>query len=288
MIKNWNDVVNPVTKDWVTKIRQSEENFDKKARKNSRYLRKAYLKFHRFLFKHYFSNELCRKYPLLSHIRHEWANIVNIPVGYSISKFKKKGSNDILEQIIQQVRLTSQLFEAWEKFGNNSKQSLLDIFQKVIGFAQTTNTHKIIVLGEELLSKIESIQVGHKAANFIFFSTLLENAQKYSPEGSTITVEVSENCYPAAISDEGQLLERGYIKYYFSVSDEGIGIPLEDQELIFRKGQRGSNVGNITGTGFGLFLIYGLCNWEITITSPLYPKAEKYKGTKIKIKLYDW
>lgn len=68
---------------------------------------------------------------------------------------------------------------------------------------------------------------------------LLSNAIKYSPAGSEIQFEV------AAPNDELQI----------RVSDEGIGIPVEDQERLFEIFHRGSNTGRIGGTGLGLPIV---------------------------------
>lgn len=38
----------------------------------------------------------------------------------------------------------------------------------------------------------------------------------------------------------------------FSITDQGIGIPIADQEHLFQSFGRGSNVGTIPGTGLGL------------------------------------
>lgn len=69
---------------------------------------------------------------------------------------------------------------------------------------------------------------------------LLVNAIKYSPGGGEITVEVSQQrmgeCDAARIS----------------VRDRGIGIPAEDLPRVFERFRRGSNVGEVTGTGIGL------------------------------------
>ncbi len=68
---------------------------------------------------------------------------------------------------------------------------------------------------------------------------LLNNALKYSPPQTTVTLEVAER-------DEFVV---------FSVIDEGIGIPLEEQEHIFTTFYRASNVRDIAGTGLGLPLV---------------------------------
>lgn len=69
---------------------------------------------------------------------------------------------------------------------------------------------------------------------------LLENAVKYSSEGTTIRMTITE-------ADE---------TFTVSVQDEGIGIAPDDLEDIFEMFQRGSNVDSIRGTGIGLGLAY--------------------------------
>lgn len=72
-------------------------------------------------------------------------------------------------------------------------------------------------------------------------SNLLSNAIKYSPEGGTIRV--------SGRADEDWV--------YVAVSDEGIGIPKEEQELIFDRFYRvESSLSRRTqGAGLGLFLV---------------------------------
>jgi signal transduction histidine kinase len=71
------------------------------------------------------------------------------------------------------------------------------------------------------------------------FSNLLSNAIKYSPAGGTINFELS--------CQQGEAI--------FEVKDEGIGIPLEDQQGLFESFHRASNVGEIPGTGLGLAIV---------------------------------
>jgi signal transduction histidine kinase len=68
---------------------------------------------------------------------------------------------------------------------------------------------------------------------------LLSNAIKFSPEGSVTNVKSEVN---------GELL-------LLTVTDQGIGIPQEDHEHLFERFFRGSNAGNIQGTGLGLHIV---------------------------------
>jgi PAS domain S-box-containing protein len=68
---------------------------------------------------------------------------------------------------------------------------------------------------------------------------LLSNAIKYSPEEKTITIR-SE-------------IKNAQVR--ISVSDQGIGIPEEDQKDLFRMFHRARNSANIQGTGLGLNIV---------------------------------
>jgi PAS domain S-box-containing protein len=73
-------------------------------------------------------------------------------------------------------------------------------------------------------------------------SNLIDNAVKFSPGGGTVTVSGQRR--PGAI----ELL----------VADEGVGIPEQERERIFRKFFRGSSAVLSGGTGLGLFITRGL------------------------------
>lgn len=70
-------------------------------------------------------------------------------------------------------------------------------------------------------------------------TNLVTNAVKYSPEGKRITLRTA--------------IANGRLR--ITTSDEGIGIPLEDQQHLFDRFFRGSNATTIQGTGLGLNLV---------------------------------
>jgi two-component system, OmpR family, sensor histidine kinase KdpD len=65
---------------------------------------------------------------------------------------------------------------------------------------------------------------------------LLENAAKYTPSGTTITIS-------AAARDD---------KIWLVVADDGPGLPPGDAECVFRRFERGRSDDNIVGVGLGL------------------------------------
>jgi signal transduction histidine kinase len=68
---------------------------------------------------------------------------------------------------------------------------------------------------------------------------LLSNAIKFSSENSVIELHTEQRERSVSIS----------------VRDHGIGIPQEDQEHLFKRFFRSSNVTNIQGTGLGLHIV---------------------------------
>lgn len=71
-------------------------------------------------------------------------------------------------------------------------------------------------------------------------TNLLQNAIKYSPGGSTISVILREQAQEAILT----------------VQDQGIGVPAGDRDRIFGRLQRGSNVGKVApGLGAGLYIV---------------------------------
>ncbi len=77
-------------------------------------------------------------------------------------------------------------------------------------------------------------------------ANLLDNAIKFSPAGTKVTVSARP------------MKERGTVE--FEVADEGVGIPHAEQQLIFSKFYRRSDLvlQEGTGAGLGLFIAQGL------------------------------
>ncbi len=85
-------------------------------------------------------------------------------------------------------------------------------------------------------------------------TNLISNALKYSPDGGKVQVRLT--------CEDNHVI--------FQVQDEGIGIPIEDQQKLFESFARASNVGAIAGTGLGLSIVKKCVNLhggQITVES---------------------
>ena len=84
---------------------------------------------------------------------------------------------------------------------------------------------------------------------------LADNAVKYSPPGTPVTV--------------GSSVEEGRVRIW--VADRGPGVPEEDRDRIFDRFGRGSGVGAVDGSGLGLAIVRAIAeahHGRITVTSP--------------------
>lgn len=100
-------------------------------------------------------------------------------------------------------------------------------------------------------------------------SNLLANAIKFSPEGSTVVLSARDE--PDALIIE--------------FSDEGIGIPTEDQAHIFDDFFRASNAEQIGGAGLGLSIVQKIIDaheGQIKVESPYTPGKS---GTRFSVRI---
>lgn len=88
---------------------------------------------------------------------------------------------------------------------------------------------------DDALAALQPMQLDPKLLTYIL-TNLLSNAIKYSPEPGTVQLRLSASS----------------TQVMMAVTDQGIGIPVEDQAQLFEPFQRATNVGRISGTGLGL------------------------------------
>lgn len=132
-----------------------------------------------------------------------------------------------------------------------SLKSLVDEIVKEIRIADY-NAHHFEVAGNDIAVFADETLIKHAVVN------LLENACKYSKEGSTIHLKFGS--------------DQNTNRVYVAVIDEGIGIKKEDLKSISSTFFRGKNVGNRKGTGLGLAIVkefVGVHDGDLEVTSKI-------------------
>jgi signal transduction histidine kinase len=138
-----------------------------------------------------------------------------------------------LRQMTEDLLDISQLEEGSGFLGERSSLDVVAIAQEVAASAQSAY-HVVRVEGEDVPAFVDRNRVLQVLAN------LVENAIKFSPGGGEVVI--------TAMRDAGGA--------HVVVSDQGIGIPPGDLDVIFQRFRRGSSeqLRRYAGTGIGLYL----------------------------------
>ncbi len=139
------------------------------------------------------------------------------------------------------------------------KELITALCSEMEGIAKSKQQFRYVHTGEEIIFSDPAL-----LRNVI--TNLLSNAIKFSPEASVIEIN-------SKVLNDSIIL---------TVKDNGMGISAEDQEHLFERFFRGTNVTNIQGTGLGLHIVgkyIELLDGEIEF------KSELEKGTEFIINL---
>jgi PAS domain S-box-containing protein len=155
--------------------------------------------------------------------------------------------------------------EAGKMMADYSSCNILDVLNENLQILESLCKEKqlqmIVLEREPLIAEVDKKLIGQVIVN------ILSNAIKFSPVGGKIRIEFNP--------PKGQLSMVGRDELSFTVSDQGIGIPLDEIDLVFdqfvqsSKSRTGS--GN-EGTGLGLPIckeIVELHNGRIWASSPV-------------------
>jgi PAS domain S-box-containing protein len=118
---------------------------------------------------------------------------------------------------------------------------LVALARRVIARQQTLTQRHTLTLSatpEAIMVEMDALRIEQVLNN------LLGNAIKYSPDGGEVAVAIQA----------GDAAERVTVR----VSDQGIGIPANEQGRIFARFARAANAQEIGGTGLGLYLCRAL------------------------------
>lgn len=152
----------------------------------------------------------------------------------TVDRIKKAVSN--MSELLDDVLMLSKA-ESGKLSLNLQLVNVVDLCTSILEELQPIATHQHLVTfhtqEQPLHAHLDPKLLHHLLTN------LLLNAIKYSPNGGTVSLELS--------SENGQVI--------FCVRDEGIGIPAEYQGKLFQQFERGKNVGNIKGSGLGLCIV---------------------------------
>lgn len=136
------------------------------------------------------------------------------------------------------------------------------LYQTICGVLESATKETAITLKNNLQEKPDITFEGDSALVQTILESFVSNAINYSPAGATVTLDAAE--------------ERGEVA--FSVADQGIGIPQEEQARIFERFYRASNAKEFkpNGTGLGLYIAAMLAD---KMGAAISFKSEAGKGT---------
>jgi signal transduction histidine kinase len=142
--------------------------------------------------------------------------------------------NDLTEDLLDVTRLQAGRLQI-----SPEPADLVALVQRVVNRFQMTIEHHhchVVTHRETLVVSIDIQRIEQVMMN------ILSNAVKYSPQGNTIQITLSEDT------------EKKHA--IVSIKDDGIGIPVQQQARIFGRFVRAENAYayGITGTGLGLYL----------------------------------
>jgi signal transduction histidine kinase len=173
-----------------------------------------------------------------------------------------KGMTNLLEEVLVIGKTESGKFEL-QMEQINLEKFCLEIIEQTKLLA--TDKHRVVFIN---INAPVSMMIDTKFFKQII-SNLLSNAIKYSPDGGEVTFRISKT------SDRPpQLL--------LEFSDQGIGIPLADQEKIFEHFYRAHNVGMIAGTGLGMAIIKNSID---ILGGTIRLNSAETQGTTIQVKI---
>ena len=121
---------------------------------------------------------------------------------------------------------------------------------------------------------------------------LLSNANKYSPPGTRISIDLEQVEADRQTASQPALIEQHARMLAISVADEGIGIAPEEQAKLFTRFYRVDNsmTREIGGTGLGLAIVKSfveLHGGRVWVDSPVNPRTGRGSRFTFTIPLFE-
>jgi len=172
-----------------------------------------------------------------------------------------------LQRVISSVRMLTDILNDFLSLGKieerkiqvrvtefNIRELVIDIVGEIKNNVKENQEINYQHEGESIVS-LDASLLKHMVMN------LVSNASKFSPDAASIEIKT--------INPDHQLT--------LTVKDHGIGISREDQKHLMERFFRGSNAGNIQGTGLGLHLV---SKYAELMNGTVKCKSELGKGTE--------
>jgi signal transduction histidine kinase len=153
---------------------------------------------------------------------------------------RSKNAVAYMNQLLEGILVAGEV-EAGVLGYNPAPLHLVELCQELVDQLQNDQTNETIILfTTQNFNEVNGgiYLLDEKLLRHILIN-LLSNAIKYSPNGNTVSFDLS--------STENSLI--------FQIQDQGIGIPESDQAKLFEFFYRGENVKMIKGTGIGLAIV---------------------------------
>jgi len=193
---------------------------------------------------------------------------------YLLSRYKAVEEQTQRDKHIQRiVSSVSSLTEILNDFLSVGKIEEGNIHPQYSNYDIKKHMENAVQEVQHLLIKGQHISYHHTGDEMIYTDAsmmrhivinLLSNAIKFSPENSLIELTTDNHDHVLILS----------------VKDNGIGIPKEDQENLFKRFFRSSNVTNIQGTGLGLHIVN---KYAELLNGKINCESEIGKGTRFTI-----
>ncbi|OGJ54547.1 hypothetical protein A3D11_01765 [Candidatus Peribacteria bacterium RIFCSPHIGHO2_02_FULL_49_16] len=142
------------------------------------------------------------------------------------------GMTDIVQMILDVSRIQLKRMQI-----NREDLDVAKLLHEILHIVDPKAKTKNIDLHIDMPEKLPTAFLDHRLTHMVYMN-ILNNAIKYTPENGSVHVRVS--------------LQNG--RLVFSVTDTGCGIPKKEQDRLFEKLFRASNVQGTEGNGFGLFI----------------------------------
>ncbi len=145
---------------------------------------------------------------------------------------------DRIDRLIEQF-LTADKIELQRMQIRPSRVNAQKLLDRVFATCAAEDLQRL----EQTVHPDTPVLVGDASLLQVALSNLIENALKYSPPGSPVTVSAN----PAS--------EQGLPGVEFIVANQGAGVPRELEIVLFSRYARGENATGIPGSGLGLYLV---------------------------------